>query len=80
MRSLATHHREPVFDWLTSEVAASPERYPHWAGVMPDYRRVTCPAIEHIQPKLVHMEADYFDLDEAKRQADILDRAIQFNS
>jgi perosamine synthetase len=71
-------HKEPVFAGLSEAVAANPNRYPQWAGVLPDYRRVSCPVIEKIQPRLVQLKTNYFDLDTAKKQADFLDRAIHW--
>jgi perosamine synthetase len=70
-------YREPVFETLSADVAARPGRYPHLAGVMPDYRAVSCPVTERVQPRLVHMKTNYFDLDEAERQAEILARTIR---
>jgi len=70
-------YREPVFETLSAEVAARPGRFPHLAGVMPDYREVHCPVTERIQPRLVHMKTNYFDLDEAERQAGILSETIR---
>ena len=71
---------EPVFDQLSVEVAEHPERYPHYAGVMPDYREVRCPVMDRIQPTLVQLKTNYFDLDEAQREAVILAKTIKFFS
>ena len=73
-------YREPVFDLLTEQVARQPERFPHFADVMPDYREVSCPVMERIQPRLMQLKTNYFDLDEAARQADMLAKAIRFFS
>lgn len=65
-------YREPVLKELSAAVETQPERYPHLAGVMPDYREVSCPVLEDVQPRLMQIKTNYFDLDEAARQADIL--------
>ena len=65
-------YREPVFGKLSAEVAANPKRWPQWAGVMPDYRQVRCPTWEAIQPRVMQLKTNYFDLDLARRQAEIL--------
>ena len=69
-------HREPVFQELSAAVEARPERYPHFAGHLPDYREVRCPVWERIQPRIIHLKTNYFDLPEARRQAAILRAAI----
>jgi len=71
-------HKEPVFATLSERVAQDPKRWPHYAGRLPDYREVTCPCAESIQPRLVQLKTNYFDLDTARRQSEILDRAIRF--
>ncbi len=70
-------HREPVFARLSEMVADQPERWPHFAGVLPDYRDVSCPVIEAIQPRLIQLKTNYFDLETARRQAAILGQAIR---
>lgn len=70
-------HQEPVFARLSERVAEDPKRYPQWAGVLPDYRQVTCPVVERVQPRLVQLKTNYFDFEAARRQAEILDRAIR---
>ena len=70
--------REPVFSILSEQVQAHPERYPHFAGLLPDYREVSCPVWEKIQPRVMQIKTNYFDLDEARRQADILAKTVQF--
>ncbi|MFH0964967.1 MAG: DegT/DnrJ/EryC1/StrS family aminotransferase, partial [Planctomycetota bacterium] len=70
-------YREPVFPDLSAEVAEHPERYPHWAGVLPDYREVSCPVMERVQPKLIQLKTNYWDAELAHRQADALARAIR---
>ena len=64
-------HHEPVFETLKKSVEANPERYPQYAGVLPDYSKVVCPVWEKIQPRMIQLKTNYFDLGEARRQADI---------
>ena len=70
-------YREPVFQKLSHRVSQTPGRFPQYAGRMPDYREVSCPVLEEIQGRLIHFKTNYFDLDTARRQADILARTIQ---
>jgi perosamine synthetase len=70
-------HREPVFQNLGRLVAENPKRYPHFAGLMPDYRDVHLPIIEKIQPRLCQFKTNCFDLDTARTQADILAKTIK---
>ena len=70
-------HREPCFPSLTEKVRKNPERYPQWAKTLPDYRRVSCPVWESIQPRLILLKTNYFDLDRARLQADALARTIE---
>jgi perosamine synthetase len=70
-------HREPALTRLSQAVRKHPERYPHWADVLPDYGEVSCPVWDSIQPRVIQFKTNYFDLDAARRQADILDRTIR---
>ena len=70
-------HREPVFPNLSDAVRAHPDRYPHWAGRLPDYRAVHCPIWEAIQPHIIMLKTNYFDLTQAERQAEILQKWIR---
>ncbi len=69
-------YREPVLQDLSRAVAERPGRYPHLADVMPDYRQTECPVLESVQPKLMQIKTNYFDLDEAERQAEALRKAV----
>lgn len=71
-------HREPVFANLSCEVQSHPERYPHFAGRLPDYRQWSCPVWERIQPRMIQLKTNYFDLDTARQQAEVLARTIAF--
>ncbi len=70
-------YREPVFPGLSDAVKARPERYPQFAGRMPDYRQVHCPVWEAIQPRVIQLKTNYFDLRSAQRQAEILAETIR---
>jgi len=70
-------YREPVFPRLSEQVRANPERYPQWAGRMPDYGQVRCPVWEQIQPRIMQFKTNHFDVDTARRQADILAQTIR---
>ena len=63
---------------LSRQVQARPERYPHFAGRLPDYREVSCPVWEKIQPRVIQLKTNYFDLDDARRQAEVLAQTIDF--
>ena len=73
-------HKEPLYQNLGAEVRKNPERYPQWAGRMPDYREVTCPVAEKLQPCMIHLKTNYFDVEAAREQADILAKTIRFFS
>ena len=73
-------HQEPVFQKLSAEVQRDPERYPHWAGHLPDYREVHCPVWEKFQPRMIHLKTNSFDVDTAKRQADIFAQTLRLFS
>jgi perosamine synthetase len=73
-------HREPVFPNLSRMVRERPERYPHYAGCLPDYAEVCCPVWERIQPRVIQLKTNYFNLDDARRQAEILAKTIDFFS
>ena len=73
-------HREPVFQSLSAEIERVPQRYPQWAGLMPDYREVHCPVWEKIQPRIIQVKTNSLDTDTAQRQADILAQTIRFFS
>jgi len=70
-------HLEPVFANLNAAVDRAPERYPHFAGRLPRYRRGMCPVWEEIQPRILMLKTNYFNTDDADRQAEIFARAIR---
>jgi len=73
-------HKEPVFQDLSAEVQSNPDRHPQWTGRMPDYREVHCPVWEKLQPRMIQLKTNSFDLDTARRQADVLAQTIRFFS
>ena len=78
--SLLPVHKEPVFQNLSAEVQSNPERYPQWAGQLPDYREVQCPVWEKFQPRMIQLKTNSFDVDTARQQADIFAQSIRFFS
>ncbi|NUQ64051.1 MAG: DegT/DnrJ/EryC1/StrS family aminotransferase [Pirellulales bacterium] len=70
-------HLEEVFGRLTEAIRTHPERYPHWAPYWPDYSPGLCPNWESIQPRIAMLKTNYFNIDDARRQAEILERTIQ---
>ncbi len=73
-------HREPVFANLNRSVEEHPERYPHFAGKLPEYRDVTCPVWDVFQPRMIQLKTNYFDLAIAQQQAKILAQTIDLMS
>jgi perosamine synthetase len=73
-------YREPVFARLSEAVEARPQRYPHFAAALPDYREVRCPAWEAIQPRVIQLKTNYFNVNDAERQAAILGETIRLFS
>ena len=70
-------HLEPVFANLNAAVDKTPDRYPHFAGRLPRYQRGMCPVWEQIQPRILMLKTNYFDTDQADRQAEILAQTIR---
>ena len=70
-------YREPAFHNLSKAVEETPQRYPHLAGLLPDYRQVSCPVLERIQPRLVQFKTNCLSLEAAQHQADLLAQAIR---
>jgi perosamine synthetase len=70
-------HLEPVFATLNRAVDECPERYPQWAGRLPRYEKGLCPVWERLQPRIIMLKTNYWDLDAARRQADILAETIR---
>ena len=71
-------HREPVFDVLTVSVAAEPERYPFWADQLPSYAPGTCPVWEALQPRVMLLKTNYFDVERYEAQAAALQATIEW--
>ena len=70
--------REPAFANLYKQVQANPQRYPHWAGKMPDYRQVSCPVWEKIQPRIIQLKTNYWDSADIQRQVDIFAETLKY--
>jgi len=70
-------HLEPVYANLNRAVDSNPERYPHYAGKLPRYERGMCPVWESIQPRVMMLKTNFFDTDEADRQAEILAETLK---
>jgi perosamine synthetase len=70
-------HLEPVFANLNTAVDKDPQRYPQFAGRLPRYEHGMCPVWEKIQPRIMMLKTNYFDTDEADRQAEILSKVIR---
>lgn len=70
-------HLEEMFANLTTAIQETPDRYPHWAPYWPDYLPGLCPVWEALQPRILMFKTNYFDTDEADRQADILAETIR---
>lgn len=48
-----------------------------WEGVWQKYEKGLCPVSEYLQPRMIQLKTNYWDLDEAKIQADILYKTIK---
>ena len=71
-------YREAVFEKLVTQVRNRPERYPHYTGLLPDYREVCCPTWERIQPRVIQLKTNYYDLHDAERQADVFAQTLKW--
>jgi len=58
---------EPLFQ---KQIQAMP-------GVWQKYEKGLCPVAEYLQPRMVQMKTNYWDLDEAHAQAEILKKTIK---
>ena len=43
-----------------------------------DYTKVSCPNAEYLQERVLQFKTNYFDIEEAKKQAEILKKTIAF--
>ncbi len=71
-------HREPIMEKFGDWARTQPDRYPQFAPYMPDYREVTCPVWESIQPHVCQFKTNYFDMADADRQVAILAQTIDW--
>ncbi len=70
-------YREPILPKLSDAARNQPQRYPQFAGIMPDYHQVRCPTWEAIPPRIIQLKTNHFDPADAQRQADILADTIR---
>jgi perosamine synthetase len=63
---------EPLF------AHGSPVRHPDPRTPYQEYATGLCPVAERIQPRLVQLKTNYWSMDEAERQAQVLEEAIAF--
>ena len=49
----------------------------NWKGVRQQYKSGLCPVAEYLQPRMIQMKTNYWNLDEAFRQAEILRKTIK---
>lgn len=49
----------------------------NWEDVWQTYKTGLCPNAEYLQPRMIQMKTNYWDLDEAERQAKILAKVIK---
>ena len=73
-------HLEPVMSDLYEQVKRNPDRYPQFAGRLPQYGPGQCPVWESIQPRVIQLKTNYWSADDARRQADILAKTIRYFS
>lgn len=59
-------YNEPLFQNIIQNIP----------GVWQKYDAQLCPVSEFLQPRMVQLKTNYWDLDEAKKQADILNKTI----
>jgi len=45
-------------------------------GVWQNYAKGLCPVAEYLQPRMLQLKTNYWDIEEAKKQAEILDKTI----
>lgn len=60
-------YNEPVFQNVVQPMA----------GVWQRYDAQLCPVGEYLQPRMIQLKTNYWDLDEAKRQAEILRKTVE---
>ncbi len=53
------------------------EQIQNYPGVWQKYKKGLCPVAEELQPRLIQLKTNYWNLDEAKKQAEILKKTIE---
>jgi len=70
-------HLEPLFQQLHDPARKDHLMYKQpWSKPTQSYAPGLCPVAERIQPRLLQLKTNYYDLDQAERQADALEKAI----
>lgn len=59
-------YNEPLFQKIIQKMT----------GVWQKYDAQLCPVSEYVQPRMIQLKTNYWDLDEAKKQAEILNKTI----
>ena len=49
----------------------------NWDGVWQEYNEKLCPVSEYLQPRMIQLKTNYWDLSEAESQAEILNKTIK---
>jgi len=49
----------------------------NWDGVWQEYNEKLCPVSEYLQPRMIQLKTNYWDLSEAETQAEILNKTIK---
>jgi perosamine synthetase len=49
----------------------------HWNGVWQKYQKGLCPIAEYLQPRMIQMKTNYWNIAEAEKQAEILAKTIK---
>ncbi len=70
-------HLEPVFANLNKAVDENRQRYPHFSDRLPRYEKGSCPVWESIQPRIIMLKTNYFDTNEADKQAEVFAKTIK---
>lgn len=72
------NYLEPVFLQHALYPRGCPTQCSYYEGKLQKYERGLCPIAEFVQPKLLQFKTNYFDIDQAKKQAAILMKSIKF--
>jgi len=70
-------YNEPIFQQRNFTGGFFPIDSEVYRGRRQQYKPGLCPVAEKIQPKLMHFKTNYMDLEEARKQAEILRKTIE---